>query len=127
MPGRSDCIAAARASEIADSIVVQEQLALALNRLGDGECAERVLLEVLRKRGPSPETYGILGRVYKDRWEARVQAGRSLDVTPIWFSFAMTDRLSGGLEVVGSNPAAPTVLCERNALSLAFQQQFPAT
>jgi tetratricopeptide (TPR) repeat protein len=54
---------------LADTIMVKEQLALALNRAGRGEDAERVLLELIEKRGPSSETYGILGRVYKDRWE----------------------------------------------------------
>jgi hypothetical protein len=34
------------------------------------------LLEVLREHGPSSETYGLLGRVYKDRWEAAVREGR---------------------------------------------------
>jgi len=55
---------------LAATVMVQEQLAFALNRLGQGEKAERVLKELLKKRGPSSETYGILGRVYKDRWEA---------------------------------------------------------
>jgi tetratricopeptide (TPR) repeat protein len=60
---------------LAATVMVQEQLALALNRNKQGEEAERVLLELLAKRGPSSETYGILGRVYKDRWDAAVQAG----------------------------------------------------
>ena len=54
---------------LAETIMVQEQLALALNRDNQGEEAERVLIDLLNKRGPSSETYGILGRVYKDRWE----------------------------------------------------------
>lgn len=57
------------APPLAATVMVQEQYALALNRDGDGEKAERVLLELLRQRGASSETYGILGRVYKDRWE----------------------------------------------------------
>ena len=55
---------------LAETVMVQEQLALALNRDEKGEEAENVLLDLLEKRGPSSETYGILGRVYKDRWEA---------------------------------------------------------
>jgi hypothetical protein len=55
---------------LATTVMVQEQLALALNRAGDGEQAEAVLHRLLTNRGPSSETYGILGRVYKDRWEA---------------------------------------------------------
>jgi hypothetical protein len=54
---------------LAATVMVQEQLALALNRAGDGAQAETVLTRLLVKRGPSSETYSILGRVYKDRWE----------------------------------------------------------
>jgi tetratricopeptide (TPR) repeat protein len=56
-------------------VMVQEQLALALNRLGRRDEAERVLNELLESRGPSSETYGILGRVYKDRWEEALKRG----------------------------------------------------
>jgi hypothetical protein len=55
--------------------MVQEQLGLALNRAGRGDEAERVLLDVIAQQGPSSETYGILGRVYKDRWEATLANG----------------------------------------------------
>lgn len=58
-----------------ESVLVQEQLALALNRDGRGEVAERVLTTLIDRRGPSSETYGILGRVYKDRWENAHKAG----------------------------------------------------
>ena len=61
-----------------DTVLVQEQLALALNRAGEGERAEDVLLALIARRGPSSETYGILGRVYKDRWEAALKAGEGL-------------------------------------------------
>lgn len=54
---------------LAATVLVQEQFALALNRAGRGEEAEKVLLKLLEKRGESSETLGILGRVYKDRWE----------------------------------------------------------
>jgi tetratricopeptide (TPR) repeat protein len=62
---------------LAETVMVQEQLALALNRAGKGEQAERVLLDLIERRGPSSETYGILGRVYKDRWEAAKKTGVS--------------------------------------------------
>jgi hypothetical protein len=62
---------------LAATVMVQEQLALALNRAKQGERAERVLLDLLQKRGPSSETYGILGRVYKDRWEDALKSGQS--------------------------------------------------
>ncbi len=60
---------------LAETVMVQEQLAFALNRAGRGEEAERVLLKLLERRGPSSETYGLLGRVYKDRWKAALEAG----------------------------------------------------
>jgi hypothetical protein len=42
---------------------------LALNRTGQWSRAEVILKDVLEKHGPSSETYGILGRVYKDLWK----------------------------------------------------------
>lgn len=65
------------AEPVARSVLVREQLALALNRDGQGEEAERVLLRLLEERGPSSETLGILGRVYKDRWDEARQAERT--------------------------------------------------
>jgi MAP3K TRAFs-binding domain len=66
-------------SPLATTAMIQEQLALALNRQASKlnepertilrERAEKVLLDLLKKRGPHPETYGILGRIYKDQWE----------------------------------------------------------
>ena len=63
---------------LAMSVLVQEQFALALNRAGRSDEAERTLLALLERRGPSSETYGLLGRVYKDRWEADLTSGRTL-------------------------------------------------
>ena len=60
---------------VQETVMVQEQYALALNRDGRGEEAERVLKALLQAKGPSSETYGILGRVYKDRWEAAAKRG----------------------------------------------------
>jgi hypothetical protein len=62
---------------LAATVLIQEQLALALNRQGEGEQAEQILLELIRRRGPSSETYGILGRVYKDRWDVAVKSNQS--------------------------------------------------
>src|SRR4051794_28951250 len=62
---------------LAQTVMVREQLALALNRAGRGQEAEQVLLELIGKRGPSSETYGILGRVYKDRWEQARNSGNA--------------------------------------------------
>lgn len=58
------------------TVMVQEQLGLALNRANRGDEAEQVLTDLISRRGPSSETYGILGRVYKDRWEAAVKANQ---------------------------------------------------
>jgi tetratricopeptide (TPR) repeat protein len=52
------------------TLLVREQYGFALNRAGRSEDAERELLEVVKDHGPSSETLGLLGRVYKDRWEA---------------------------------------------------------
>jgi tetratricopeptide (TPR) repeat protein len=62
---------------LAATVMVQEQLGLALNRAGRGEDAERIITELLEQRGPSSETYGILGRIYKDRWDAAVKSGET--------------------------------------------------
>ena len=63
---------------LARSVMVREQYALALNRAGESEKAERVLLALINDRGPSSETLGILGRVYKDRWQAASDAGQEM-------------------------------------------------
>lgn len=60
---------------VARSVLVREQYALALNRAGRSDAAEHTLLDVIEDRGPSSETLGILGRVYKDRWQAARDAG----------------------------------------------------
>ena len=50
--------------------MMREQLGFALNREGRFEEAEKVLKQVIAEFGPSSETNGLLGRIYKDRWEA---------------------------------------------------------
>jgi MAP3K TRAFs-binding domain len=60
---------------LAATVLVQEQLALALNRDEQSERAERVLRSLLERQGPSSETFGLLGRVYKDRWRAAAARG----------------------------------------------------
>ena len=52
------------------TVLVREQHAFALNRAGRSDEAEQVLLDLIADHGPSSETLGLLGRVYKDRWEA---------------------------------------------------------
>ncbi|HEV7920325.1 MAG TPA: TRAFs-binding domain-containing protein [Thermoanaerobaculia bacterium] len=60
---------------LAASVLVREQYAFALNRKKRRAEAEQVLLDLIAKRGPSGETYGLLGRVYKDLWDDAVKAG----------------------------------------------------
>jgi hypothetical protein len=60
---------------LAATVMAQEQLALALNRDDQGEKAEKVITDLLAQRGASSETYGILGRIYKDRWESALKSG----------------------------------------------------
>ncbi|HUP24370.1 MAG TPA: TRAFs-binding domain-containing protein [Thermoanaerobaculia bacterium] len=57
-------------------VMVREQYAFALNRASRGADAERELKQVLAEHGPSSETYGLLGRVYKDRWEVAKKEGK---------------------------------------------------
>lgn len=59
------------------TVLVQEQLGFALNRAGNSIGAERVLRTLIEERGPSSETLGILGRVYKDRWEQAKNSGET--------------------------------------------------
>jgi len=68
-------LVARMAPPLAATVLVREQLALALNRAGRGEEAEALLLKLIAERGASSETCGILGRVYKDRWQAARDAG----------------------------------------------------
>jgi hypothetical protein len=62
---------------LAKTPLVREQLGLALNRLGRRNEAEQVLMTLIEERGPSSETYGILGRVYKDQWDDAQRAGET--------------------------------------------------
>lgn len=55
---------------------IQELYAFALNRVGRDRDAEQVLVDVIREKGPSSEAYGLLGRVYRDRWSKAVAAGQ---------------------------------------------------
>lgn len=61
-----------------NTVMVQEQLGLALNRDKRSEEAEHVLQDLLEKRGDSSETLGILGRVYKDRWDETRKDGKQM-------------------------------------------------
>jgi cell division septum initiation protein DivIVA len=56
--------------------MMREQLGFALNRVERFDDAETVLKEVISEFGPSSETNGLLGRIYKDRWTKAKDAGR---------------------------------------------------
>jgi tetratricopeptide (TPR) repeat protein len=56
--------------------MMREQLGFALNREGRFDDAEKVLKAVIDQFGPSSETNGLLGRIYKDRWEIAREAKR---------------------------------------------------
>jgi tetratricopeptide (TPR) repeat protein len=55
--------------------MMREQLGFALNREGRFAEAEKVLSEVIAEFGPSSETNGLLGRMYKDRWDLAKKQG----------------------------------------------------
>ncbi|MET0688960.1 MAG: TRAFs-binding domain-containing protein [Methyloceanibacter sp.] len=55
--------------------IVREQYGFALNREGRAQEATSVLKTVIEEFGPSSETNGLLGRVYKDQWVAAKKAG----------------------------------------------------
>jgi tetratricopeptide (TPR) repeat protein len=50
------------------TVMVREQYGLALNRFGRWQEAVEVLEQVISEEGPNSETFGLLGRVYKDLW-----------------------------------------------------------
>jgi hypothetical protein len=56
--------------------MMREQLGFALNREGRFAEAEKVLKGVIDEFGPSSETNGLLGRIYKDRWDNAKKEGR---------------------------------------------------
>lgn len=68
-------LASAMSAPLASTPLVQEQLALALNRANRGEEAEQIMSQLISQRGATSENCGILGRIFKDRWEAARLAG----------------------------------------------------
>ena len=82
------------AAPLAATTMVQEQLGFALNRAGRAEQAEAVLKAVIAQRGASSETCGLLGRIYKDRWEAASKQGDSFAARG-WLSRAVNAYLQG--------------------------------
>jgi tetratricopeptide (TPR) repeat protein len=66
------------APHLAQTVLVREQLGLALNRLGRRHEAEAVLRRLIEEYVPSSETLGILGRVLKDQWQDALKTGDRL-------------------------------------------------
>jgi hypothetical protein len=66
-------------ASIKEIVTVQEQLAFALNRRNEGDDRDRaigILEELIKEHGESPETCGILGRVYKDQYIENKEKGK---------------------------------------------------
>ncbi|MDJ0807199.1 MAG: TRAFs-binding domain-containing protein [Gammaproteobacteria bacterium] len=63
--------------ELKNTVMMREQFGFALNRLGRRDEAVRVLEGVLSEQGPSSETCGLLGRIFKDRWVEAKKSGES--------------------------------------------------
>jgi hypothetical protein len=66
-----------------ETLMVREQRAFGLNRAGRGEEAEALLRAIDAERGPSSETLALLGRVYKDRWDAALKARGEAEARPL--------------------------------------------
>jgi len=79
---------------LARSVMVREQLGFALNRLKRRDEAEQVLRGLIQERGPSSETNGLLGRVYKDRWDEARSANDLLNAAG-WLTKAIETYLQG--------------------------------
>jgi tetratricopeptide (TPR) repeat protein len=84
------------------TVMVREQLGLALNRAGRSDEAEHELKTLIAERGGSSETYGILGRVYKDRWQkatnkfaAKGELDRAIDAYRMGFEADWRDAYPG--------------------------------
>jgi hypothetical protein len=70
--------------EIREHVTVREQLAQALGRRNDGDDRKNaiaILHEVLTRFGPSAETSGVLGGIYKREYDDRLAAGDDLEAT----------------------------------------------
>ena len=52
-------------SSVTGNVFLQQQLALAYNKIKQREDAEKILLSIIDKYGNDPETNGLLGAVYK--------------------------------------------------------------
>ena len=97
---------------------VQQQLAVALNRAGERDRAEEVLRQLLKTAGPSSETYGLLGRVYKDGWDQGARPGEALKATGLLRK--AIDSYLRGFEIDWRDP-----YCGTNAVALMEMAERP--
>lgn len=81
-------------AHVQHTVMVQEQYGFALNRAGNQKKAIRVLEDIIKLHGPSSETYGILGRVYKDLFDQERKAGNKLK-SDAWLKKSMETYRSG--------------------------------
>jgi tetratricopeptide (TPR) repeat protein len=56
-------------ADVQNATIVRQQYALALNRAGNSEKAINICNCILNEHGGSAETFGILGRIYKDMYK----------------------------------------------------------
>jgi tetratricopeptide (TPR) repeat protein len=80
--------------ELARTVMIREQLGFALNRLKRSDEAEKTLKEVIDEFGANSETNGLLGRVYKDRWDDARTGGRAIEAKG-YLRKAITTYLNG--------------------------------
>jgi tetratricopeptide (TPR) repeat protein len=63
--------------KLSQSVMVRQMLAFAQNKLGQLQEAEEILVKLIGVQGPSSEASGLLGSVYKNRWEKATKAGET--------------------------------------------------
>ena len=103
--------------DLKEHVIVRQQFALVLNRRnkpGDREKALRIIDELVKDRGPDPETLGIKGRIHKDIYKEAAEAKKITAVA------ALDDAISAYTKGFEADPREyyPGV----NALSLLVQK-----
>ena len=84
--------------DLRDDPSVVHQVALALNRSGQREAAENELTALIDRTGGDSETYGLLGRIFKDRWRQsgeRQELDRAIDAYRRGYELDRTDYYPG--------------------------------
>lgn len=83
--------------ELAESPELRQLLSLALNRRGGREDQERaisIMEQQIAETGGDSETYGILGRIYKDRYDQAKKLGDDAEAT-IYLEKAINEYRAG--------------------------------